>query len=302
MDDTINNTAYAFDKEILQTPVRLESFFALAERIFGLSFRAWHAAGYFTDAYIPYTLSLENQVVANVSVNVMDFLIHGSRKRYVQLGTVMTDPAFQKQGLSAFLLKKVLREWKERCDAIYLYANDDAQAFYPKFGFIPAQEYAATLPLSFLSNTPNIPEMRKLNLVKEADFALFAAIYQKGNPFATIVQENDFPLLLFHCLDAKKETIYYFPSHQSIIIAEMAGNILCCDAIFSPNDDIPLFSLLSAIAGNGCTAISFGFSLKNAAPASLLPIAAPDTTLFLYQEKENLFAQEKTMLPILSHA
>ena len=34
----------------------------------------------------------------------------------------------------------ILQNWSDRCDGIYLFANDTVLDFYPKFGFLPAEE------------------------------------------------------------------------------------------------------------------------------------------------------------------
>ena len=125
-----------------------QSFFSLAEQIFGISFAEWHRGGYWQQSYLPYALVEGEEVVANVSVNTMEFLRFGERKRYVQLGTVMTAPRFRGQGLARQLLEHVLLEWESCCQGIYLYANDTVLNFYPKFGFQPQEEYAFFFPLS----------------------------------------------------------------------------------------------------------------------------------------------------------
>lgn len=53
----------------------------------------------------------------------------------------MTDCEYRNKGISRKLMDKVLQDWKDKCDAIYLYANDSVLDFYPKFGFIKAKEY-----------------------------------------------------------------------------------------------------------------------------------------------------------------
>ncbi|MCS4521567.1 GNAT family N-acetyltransferase [Clostridium botulinum] len=61
-----------------------------------------------------------DNVVSNVSVNIIDFLILGEEKRYVQIGTVMTDEEYRGQGLCRALMERVIKEWEDKCDLIYL--------------------------------------------------------------------------------------------------------------------------------------------------------------------------------------
>ena len=87
------------------------SFNRLAEKTFELNFENWYQNGYWKDNYIPYAAVREGQVVANVSVNPMAFSENGVTRHYIQLGTVMTDPAFRGQGLCRLLMEAVEKDW-----------------------------------------------------------------------------------------------------------------------------------------------------------------------------------------------
>lgn len=126
------------------------SFDALAQRVFGLSFEQWYRDGYWTDRYKPYVLLDGGTVVASIAVNRMQTMWRGKGRSYIQLGTVMTDPQYRKQGLSRCLMEQVLRDYCRSCDAVYLFANDSALDFYPRFGFERAVEYQFSCPV-----TPN---------------------------------------------------------------------------------------------------------------------------------------------------
>ena len=107
------------DKHIRDNAARRESFMALAERVFGLSFREWYAGGWWSERYRPYVLAHGDRVLACIAVNVMDTAWRGKDRRYIQLGTVMTDPACRGQGLSRRLMEAVLADWEDACDGIY---------------------------------------------------------------------------------------------------------------------------------------------------------------------------------------
>lgn len=64
-----------------------DSFNALAEQTFGLNFENWYRNGFWTDNYDPYSVVIDGEVAANVSVNRTDMVIGGARKRLIQLGT-----------------------------------------------------------------------------------------------------------------------------------------------------------------------------------------------------------------------
>ena len=117
------------------------AFNNLVEKVFGFSFEEWYRAGYWNEKYIPYTLFDGERAVANVSVNIMDFNTFGEQQRYIQIGTVMTDEDYRNKNLSRFLMEKVLDEWSEKCNFIYLFANNSTLGLYPKFGFSSVREY-----------------------------------------------------------------------------------------------------------------------------------------------------------------
>lgn len=134
-------STYKMNKQIRDHEIYRNSFIELAEAVFGLSFQSWYENGFWTDRYIPYALTDGDRVAANASVNIIDTVWQGEKKRYIQIGTVMTHPDYRGQGLMREIMESILADWKERCDGIYLYANDSVVDFYPKFGFEKAQEY-----------------------------------------------------------------------------------------------------------------------------------------------------------------
>jgi hypothetical protein len=69
-----------------------QSFNQLAKSTFGIDFEKWYKNGFWDDRYICYSYRDEDKVVANVSINKMDVILEGERKRVLQIGTVMTHP------------------------------------------------------------------------------------------------------------------------------------------------------------------------------------------------------------------
>lgn len=135
---------YTLVKQVRDNAPLRESFFALARRVFGLSFEEWHRAGWWTDRYVPYTMVYrDGSAAANVSVNRIDTVWRGEALRLVQLGTVMTAPAHRGKGLARSLMEAVLDDWGRTCDGVYLYANGTVLEFYPKFGFVPRGSMSA---------------------------------------------------------------------------------------------------------------------------------------------------------------
>ena len=108
---------------------------ALAKETFYIDFESWVTGGYYTGEYIPYSYEEDGKLVANVSVNQMYFEQNGQKKHYIQIGTVMTAKEHRRKGYAAQLMQKVIEEYKDQADAIYLFANLEATGFYEKLGF-----------------------------------------------------------------------------------------------------------------------------------------------------------------------
>ena len=118
------------------------SFDALAQRTFGLTFEDWYQNGFWGDDYVPYSVVVDGAVAANVSVNRTDFVLDGEKKRFIQLGTVMTDERYRGRGMIRRLMAEVERDCAGKADGVYLFANDTVLDFYPKFGFRRAARQA----------------------------------------------------------------------------------------------------------------------------------------------------------------
>ena len=75
------------------------SFNELAKATFGLDFEDWYQNGYWGENYIPYSIVKDGNVIANVSVNITDMNWKGSKKHFIQLGTVMTAESYRNQAI-----------------------------------------------------------------------------------------------------------------------------------------------------------------------------------------------------------
>lgn len=294
----IRGKEFQFYNNIRKDGLYRLSFNALAKEVFGLSFENWHRAGYWTDNYRPHILFDNGKAVANVSVNVMDTTWRGEARRYIQLGTVMTDPAYRKLGLSDYLMNRVLEDYMDKCDAMYLFANDSVVNFYPRYGFVKAMEYQASLLVQ-----PWTVPIRKLDMEHKADVALLHRAYKKNNPFAELPVLDNFGLLMFYCGSFMKDCIYYLPGSDVVVIAEKNKNTVTIFDIYG-GAGCDLKEILGAVAGNS-KEVKMGFALKNA-PESMMPVRIEarieeDETLFVLAGKENLFEGHKIMFPLLSH-
>lgn len=83
------------------------SFNELAKTTFGLDFEDWYQNGYWRENYIPYSIVQNENIIANVSVNLTNMLWDGIQKHIIQLGTIMTENAFRNQGFIRRIMEEI---------------------------------------------------------------------------------------------------------------------------------------------------------------------------------------------------
>lgn len=210
---------YKLEKNVRDTaPVR-NAFNALAMQTFQLSFEGWYENGCWSQRYQPYTLMDGGTAAANVSVNLMKTRWNGQIKNYIQLGTVMTHPAYRNQGLSRYLIEEIFRDWEERFDGFYLFANETVLDFYPRFGFRRETEYQCSLPLAPSADGKR-GKARRLDMDSPSGRSLLEAHYRMSNPFSLLPSLDNFNLLMFYCGSFLKDCVYYLPEYNAAAVAE----------------------------------------------------------------------------------
>lgn len=294
---TIKNQKYICTNDVREHENVRKSFDALSKKTFGLSFETWYQNGYWPSSFMPYVLIHNDTVVANVSVSIMDFKYNGLKKRYIQLGTVMTDVSYRNQGLSEYLITIVLEEWREKSDAIFLFANDSVLDFYPKFGFVKADEYQYTIPA--IAATTH--KARKLNMSDAKDVDLLRKTAQLGNPFSQFQLLNVDGMLMFYCLQFMQDHVYFSEHYNTVIIAECNHDHILCYDIFG-NFQSSLGDILSTVNEHSTDRIVLGFIPQNTEGLEVNLLKEEDTTLFWLSGKEKPFDHNKLMFPLLSHA
>lgn len=291
MEVQINGMKYFFSNQTGKGKVLFESFNQLAKDTFGISFNSVGGD------YEPYVLVKGGKVCSNVSVNQMHFYYRGEKKYFIQLGTVMTDKAYRGKGLSRWLLEYIINEWKDRCEQIYLFANDSVLEFYPKFGFIPVKQYEF-INTGFKSV---VSPVEKLNMDKIKNVRLVQAKYNQGNPFSAFYLTENQVLLEFYCMKMMKDNVYYSPAFDVVIIAEKSeGKLVCYDIFGKTTAD--LNEILGTLVQDECCQVVLGFTPLEQTGLECRERLEADTTLFILNEKKTIFMEERMMFPELSHA
>ena len=201
------------------------SFNQLAQEVFGINFEPWYKQGGWNDRYICYSYIDADKVVANVSINKMDLVWEGQAMRALQIGTVMTHPDYRGKGLAASLMNTVLAEHESHYDFGYLFGDASAVGFYRKLGFSEIQESQFSLKVK--PSTSVSGPLRRLDLDTSTDRSLFEHLTGTRVPISqTLGAVNDQHLLLFYCLLAFPNNLYYLEDTDALVIYRVKESTL----------------------------------------------------------------------------
>lgn len=272
------------------------SFNELAWKTFGLDFEDWYQNGFWGEAYIPYSISDGGKIVANVSVNRMDFSVNGERKQLIQLGTVMTEEAYRNRGLIRRLLEEIEADFGEKSDGCYLFANDSVLAFYPKFGFHQAAEYRYRKAVQ-LSGERTI---RQVPMKEKKDWEKLAKVFLDSRAASAFDMRKNTGLLMFYVTKFMQENVYYSEKQDAYVIAEMEEGELLLHQVLAEHE--VKTDELFAEFGKEVKTVRLGFTPLEKEGYEEEEVHEDDTTLFVKGKVLEGILEEKVMFPTLSHA
>ena len=271
-------------------------FNELAKKTFGLNFEDWYQNGYWREHYIPYSILDGDKVVANVSVNITDFVWNGETKHFIQLGTVMTEEKYRNKGLIRRLMQEIEMDYGEKADGFYLFANDSVLDFYPKFGFEEAAEYQYSKQISIHEEK----KVKQVSMKEKTDWKPFEQIIERSVHNSRFEMVKNVDLIMFYITKFMQENVFYIEEQNTYVIAETEGEHLLLHNVFSetPAD---LDRVIRAF-GEEIKHVTLGFVPQDTEHYSISKIQEEDTTLFVKGKGFNGFEQDKIMFQTLSHA
>lgn len=290
------NSNYAIVKAYQDNALLRNSFNNLAEEIFALNFEDWYQNGYWGEKYIPYSIVDKGIVVANASVNIMDFECIGTMKRYLQIGTVMTKESHRNQGLSRCLMEEVLKDYKGKVDGVFLFANDSVLSFYPKFGFHKSTEYQYTKDVDILSEFCAIPTPMKNN----ADWKVLEKAIRSSVCNSNLDSRFNVELIMFYVTKFMNNNVFFIESQNAYVIAEIDEDQLKLFNVFSP-EMADLEQIIKSF-GRQIKKVTLEFTPLDKTDYTRTVLKKEDTTLFLLGRDFKDFEEHKMMFPELSHA
>ena len=235
-----------------------QSFNELTREVYGFDFEDWYKKGYWTDHYRCYSLADGERVVANVSASMLDFVVEGELKKAVQIGTVMTHPDYRGRGLSAQLMDYVVKEYEDKCDFIYLFANDTVHNFYPRFGFTRIGQN--TFSLSAEGYASSRDSLVRLNPHNEKDLHTVERLVANRVPVCqTFGVTNDRWLVLFYLIAPFADDVYYLPHEDVAVVMSSSKGVLHVYDILS-NKPFTQDSILRKVVPAGTERIQLHFT------------------------------------------
>lgn len=236
------------------------SFFELAANTFDIHFENWYQHGCWGEGYLPFSFADGDQIVANASVNILELVIHGEKKKAIQIGTVMTHPDYRGKGLSARLMNKILEEYENKYDLMYLFANESVLDFYPKFGFKAVEEHLFSMDFHSTVNPLESANLRKLNVTDAEDLHLIQQFASQRLPVSKRFATDHTPgIFMFYCLNVFSDDIYYLETENVIVIYQKENKNIDLFDVVSLNE-INMRDILSKIADADTEKFTFHFT------------------------------------------
>lgn len=203
-----------------------QSFDTLAKNTFGISFEAWYQNGCWDDNYITYSFHDAGKIVANASANRMTLKIEGMNTPVsaIQIGTVMTDPAYRRKGLAYALIQKIFEDFDGEVSLYYLAADLEAMPLYEKCGFVEIAEtcyhYAIQQSASTKIVTPAYESLalNKATLSLESFLNWKRRAQPKGSHFEVL---DDAHIAAFYWFHGFKDKLYTL-GDDCLVIADIS--------------------------------------------------------------------------------
>lgn len=280
----------------------------LTQETFGFDFEAWVMNGYFEGDYIPYSFEENNKLIANVSVNRMEFNQNGKEKFYIQIGTVMTDKAFRNRGYAKELINKVLEDYVDKCDGIYLFGNLNSLGFYDKMGFLRGMQYKYVLKndasTELQKRAKEVDQTDSFQPVKPTDQEMkrkYMDAVRNSAVNTALEQKNKFGLQMFYT--AGMEKVYYSRKLDCFIVMEVEKHTLYLQSLISKHR-IPLEQVLKHIGEEyDSVVLEFAPCIEDVDLFDAYPYDGEDEyRLFYYGKELESIEAEKLYFPIFSHA
>ncbi len=248
------------------------------------------------DNYNPYSIIINDKVVANVSVNKTDMIFHGTVRHFLQLGTVMTDEAYRNQGLIRKIMERIDRDYSQKTDGIYLFANDNVLEFYPRFGFQKSVEYLYSKNVSCTEESC----LGKLIMDQPKNWELLITAIERNIFYGRLDMVNNLELIMFYVTKYMQENVYYHKDTDTYIIAEVENENLFIHNVFSSK--ITDLDTVINFFGKEIKYVTLGFTPVETKDFHVTEYHEDDCTFFIKGKNLEIIEKEHLRIPSLAHA
>jgi predicted N-acetyltransferase YhbS len=255
-----------------------EAFLKFVPRIFPrVSYRSWYEHGGWDADYVAYALVDGDSIVANASLSRNDLVLQGENIEGWQLGAVGTLPDHRGQGLQNQLIPRLLAQTRAD-ELVFLFANHQVIDFYPRFGFVRAQE---CLFRAEHRATPESPALRALDLASEDDHALLRRIAAKAEPVTTLFGARDYAgTILWYWSNFYPKGLRYLPESDAILIVDQSDELLRIYDVLT-STPIALAAQIPRLISKPITQLEFGFTPTRYWPSAVPGSDYTDSPLFV---------------------
>lgn len=272
-----------------------KSFNALAKKTFWIDFEKWYELGFWNDRYICYSLLDQDQVIANVSANLLNWVFEGKRLNAIQIGTVMTHPDYRKRGLASQLMHHVLSTYEQTCDLFYLFGEPSVKSFYEGFGFVPIQETLFTCQMTVNGEK----QLRKLNLDEDIDTV--RRLTAERQPLSEgFWVDNAQAILAWHLINVYPDDIYYIEQMDAIVLFKTEGDVIRLYDVICPKP-VKLEDIVEYIAPKGNYTVEFNYTPPQNVSCSCTPYHTDDY-IFFVKVKKGIMLPDNFFHPVTAHA
>ncbi|WHX50075.1 hypothetical protein QNH46_05255 [Paenibacillus woosongensis] len=176
---------------------------------------------------------------------------------------------------------KVLEEYENKYDFMYLFANNTVLDFYPKFGFKAVEEHLFSM--DFTPSQFEHTGIRKLNVSQADDFRFIYKFASERMPvsqrFGTDYTQG---ILMYYCLNVFCNDIYYLEKENAIAIYKKENNHMDIFDIINIKE-VKIQDILTTIAGRDTTINPYLFKALTVNFASYSHISDSEHHASLYE-------------------
>lgn len=273
----------------------------LTQKTFCFDFENWVTNGYFEGDYIPYSVYDGENILSNASANIMKFTQNGKQKNYIQIGTVMTDESYRRQGLARKLINAIIGDYNGKCDGIYLFGDLSAVDFYKRLGFKTVNQYAYKIKNSVISEINFKSSFKKLDPQDKYMRDKYLHYIRNCALSSAFEQTNKFSLQMFYT--SELENVYYSEKLDSFIVADIENeNVLLHSVLIQNNTSLK--NIISELPSN-TSSISLGYTPleqdRNICDSTVFD-GGEDYRLFIFGNQLESIETDRLFFPTLSHA